>query len=186
MPALTIDEELTQLEESLRRLKVEYATYFGGGMKRPPVDTEWRVKSLIARHQDCRLTHAQHYRYKSLAQGYAIFADLWRKKMKVREQGYRRPQDALLGVQGVRTLEEHEAARGLQQRSAGGLKIECVDPAHQHRELRLLYRELLAARKRNNEDLPRGTFASFRSYVERKTEEVRRQRGCNSVEFAIE
>ncbi len=184
---MTIDEELTQLEEQLRRLKVEYATFFGGGTKRPPADTEWRVKSLLARHQESRLTLAQHYRYKSLAQGYAVLSDLWRKKMKIREEGYRRSQDALLGVQGVRTLEEHEAERALkQQQSAGRLTVECIDPKQQEQELRLLYKELLAARARTKEGLPAGGFASFREYVERKSSEVRSKRACNAVEFAVE
>jgi hypothetical protein len=184
---LTIDEELTQLEESLRRLKVEYAAFFGGGMKKPPMDTEWRVKSMLARHKDTRLTLAQHYRYKALASGYAMMSDLWRKKMKIREGGYRRPQDALLGVQGVRTLEEHEAERALSQpQAAPSLSIACVDPSRQEHDLQMLYRELLAARKRNHEGLPQGGFASFRSYITQKTNEVRSKRACEAVEFAVE
>jgi len=39
----------------------------------------------------------------------AIYSDLWRKKGRIREEGYRRPQDALLSVQGVRPEEGHEA-----------------------------------------------------------------------------
>src|SRR5260221_11358090 len=42
-----------------------------------------------------------------MAQRYAVYSDLWRKKSRIREEGYRRPQDALLSVQGVR-LEEHQ------------------------------------------------------------------------------
>jgi hypothetical protein len=189
---VTIDEELTQLEENLRRLKVEYATFFGGGTKKPPIDTEWRVKSLLARHQDTRLTLSQHYRYKSLAQGYAVLSDLWRKKMKVREEGYRRSQDALLGVQGVRTEEEHEAQRALKQQPAavatasGAVAVECTDPKKQERELQMLYKELVAARKRNNEGLPAGGFESFRGFIEKKTDEMRSKRACRAVEFAVE
>jgi hypothetical protein len=44
-----------------------------------------------------------------MAQRYAIQSDLWRKKTRIREEGYRRPQDALLAVQGVRAGDEHEA-----------------------------------------------------------------------------
>jgi len=187
---VTIDEELTQLEENLRRLKVEYATFFGGGVKKPPVDTEWRVKSLLARYQDSRLTLAQHYRYKSLAQGYAVLSDLWRKKMKVREEGYRRAQDALLGVQGVRTLEEHQAERALKQQPAatatGLVALECIDPKNQERELEMLYKELVEARKRNHEGLPAGGFESFLGFIEKKTGEIRAKRACRAVEFAVE
>lgn len=184
---MTIDEELTQLEDNLRRLKVEYASFFGGGAKKPPVDTEWRVKSLLSRYKEIRLTLSQHYRYKSLAQGYAVLSDLWRKKMKVREEGYRRSQDALLGVQGVRTLEEHEAQLALKEKAAAGhSRVEYTDPKKQQHELRLLYKELLAARSRNHEELPSGGFDSFRDYIERKSKEVRSKRACKAVEFAVE
>jgi len=44
-----------------------------------------------------------------MAQRYAVQAELWRKKMRIREEGYRRPADAILSVQGVRVPEEHEA-----------------------------------------------------------------------------
>ena len=53
------------------------------------------------------MSFSQRFRYNEMAQRYAIYSDLWRKKNRIREEGYRRPQDALLSVQGVR-VEEHE------------------------------------------------------------------------------
>jgi hypothetical protein len=44
---LAIDEELNVLEDQLRRLKIEYDMYFGGGAKKPPADVEWKVKNLL-------------------------------------------------------------------------------------------------------------------------------------------
>src|SRR5215467_8626466 len=99
----------------MRRLKVEYDVFFGGGSKKPPADTEWRVQALIKKYADGgKMNFAQRFRYNSIAQKYAVFADLWRKKLKIREEGYSRPQDAILGVQGVRTAEEHAAKAALQ------------------------------------------------------------------------
>ena len=50
-----------------------------------------------------RMSFHQRFRYNEMAQRYAIYSDLWRKKgLCIREEGYRRPQDALLSVQGVR------------------------------------------------------------------------------------
>ena len=42
-----------------------------------------------------------------MAQRYAVQSDLWRKKTRIREEGYRRPADAILSVQGVRVADEH-------------------------------------------------------------------------------
>src|SRR5437868_5945035 len=175
------------LEDQLRRLKIEYDSYFGGGAKKPPVETEWRVKSLIARYSDSRMSFAQRFRYNAQAQRYAIFSDVWRKKMRVKEEGYQRPQDALLAVQGVRTEQEHEAARALKQNhgNAEGFSIVCSDPHQQDHEVRELYDALLAARTRNGEELPEKGFKSFQSFVEKKTAELRKTRKCSLVEYSV-
>ena len=41
---MAIDEELSVLEDQLRRLKIEYDMYFGGGSKKPPTDVEWKER----------------------------------------------------------------------------------------------------------------------------------------------
>ena len=105
---MTIDEELTLLDSQLRRLKIEYEIYFSNPTKRPPTDVEWKVLSLLRKFSDGgRMSFSQRFRYNEIAQRYAIYSDLWRKKNRIREEGYRRPQDALLSVQGVR-VKEHE------------------------------------------------------------------------------
>ena len=100
---MTVDEELSILDDTVRRLKVEYDIYFGGGSKKPPTDTEWRAQSLIKKYSDSgKLSFAQRFKYNSIVQRYSLYADLWRQKMKIKEEGYRRPQDAVLGIAGMR------------------------------------------------------------------------------------
>jgi len=104
---VTTDEELNHLDTQLRRLKIEYEIFFSNPSKRPPADIEWKVLALLRKFSDGgRMNFSQRYRYNEMAQRYAIYSDLWRKKCRIREEGYRRPQDALLSVQGVRTGEE--------------------------------------------------------------------------------
>src|SRR5215467_2850072 len=106
---VTLDEELTVLDTQLRRLKIEYEIFFSNPTKRPPTDVEWKVVTLVRKFSDgARLSFSQRYRYNEMAQRYAVYSDLWRKKSRIREEGYRRPQDAILSVQGVRE-EQHEA-----------------------------------------------------------------------------
>jgi len=95
---MTVDEELTLLESHLRRLKIEYEIYFNSPQKRPPSDLEWKVLALLRKFSDGggRLSFSQRFRYNEIAQRYAVYSDLWRKKTRIREEGYRRPQDALL------------------------------------------------------------------------------------------
>src|SRR5437667_7075759 len=105
---MSVDEELNLVESQLRRLKIEYEVFFSNPQKKPPSDLEWKVLALLRKFSDGgRMSFSQRFRYNEIAQRYAIYSDLWRKKNRIREEGYRRPQDALLSVQGVR-LEEHE------------------------------------------------------------------------------
>src|SRR5262249_3202085 len=122
---VTTDEELNLLDSQLRRLKIEYEIFFSNPTKRPPTDIEWKVLSLLRKFSDGgRRNFSQRFRYKEMAQRYAMYSDLWRKKSRIREEGYRRPQDALLSVQGVRDEGEHKpqhhTAYGLSHAAAAG------------------------------------------------------------------
>src|SRR6185369_906420 len=84
----TPDEQLTRLEEDIRRLRIEFDIFFNGAAKRPPYDTKGRVETLLKRLADDRtLTYAQRYRYNSLAARYNAFRELWRRTMQGREEG---------------------------------------------------------------------------------------------------
>ena len=183
---MTIDEELTLLDSQLRRLKIEYEIYFSNPTKRPPTDIEWKVLSLLRKFSDGgRMSFSQRFRYNEIAQRYAIYSDLWRKKNRIREEGYRRPQDALLSVQGVR-VEEHEpehkvygvghaaaasAARRLQPGPRRGVpaaipaeekpfSMQCADARAERDQVQKLYQALTEAKKKSGEAVS-GNLDSF-------------------------
>jgi hypothetical protein len=85
----SIDEELSQIERDIRSLKIEYEQFFGGGRPRPPADTQWRVDTLIRRYNERtgELSFAQRFRFNNLAQTYAKYVDMWRKKTVKKETG---------------------------------------------------------------------------------------------------
>lgn len=190
---MTVDEELNVLDESMRRLKIEYDVYFGGGSKRPPADTEWRVQSLIKKFSDsARLSFSQRFRYNSIAQKYAIFSDLWRKKLKIREEGYSRPQDAILGIQGIRTAEEHAAEAALAGEAPAApepdkpFSVLCSDAEADHARVESLYKAMVAAKQKAGEAGGAASFDSFKTFVKKKTEQIRKDYGCHSVEYSVE
>jgi hypothetical protein len=197
---LTVDEELTLLESQLRRLKIEYEVFFNNPTKKPPTDIEWKVLSLLRKMNDGqRLTFSQRYRYNEIAQRYAIYSDLWRKKGRIREEGYRRPQDALLSVQGVRPSEVHEpqhrpvygvgnagtAAAAAPSKSDQPLTVDCSDPHTERERVEKLYEALTAAKKKAGESVS-GNLDSFTKFVEKKTSQIRKQHGCQSVEYTVQ
>ena len=220
---MTIDEELTLLDSQLRRLKIEYEIYFSNPTKRPPTDVEWKVLSLLRKFSDGgRMSFSQRFRYNEIAQRYAIYSDLWRKKNRIREEGYRRPQDAILSVQGVRPEErepEHKvygvghnaaAAAGATAAAEAGtapltsslpvaplaatshsegeekpFSVACGDARAEKDQVRKLYQALTDAKRKSGESVS-GNLESFSSFVQKKTEQIRKQYGCEAVEYTVE
>jgi hypothetical protein len=192
---VTTDEELTVLETQLRRLKIEYEVYFSNPTKKPPTDIEWKVLALLRKFSDGgRMSFSQRFRYNEMAQRYAIYSDLWRKKSRIREEGYRRPQDALLSVQGVRPEEEHKphhpvygvshAAAAASAPSPQPFTLHSVDDGERE-QVERLYNTLVAAKKKAGESVS-GNLDSFSTFVQKKTAEIRKQYHCQGVEFSVE
>lgn len=193
---MTTDEELNVLETQLRRLKIEYEVYFSNPSKRPPTDIEWKVLSLLRKFSDGgRMNFSQRYRYNEMAQRYAVYSDLWRKKSRIREEGYRRPQDALLSVQGVRVAEEEHkpqhqvyglshAATATAAAAPQPFTLHSVDQTERE-QVERLYNTLVAAKKKAGENVS-GNLDSFSTFVQKKTQEIRKQYHCEGVEFSVE
>jgi hypothetical protein len=193
---VTTDEELNLLETQLRRLKIEYEVFFNNPTKRPPTDVEWKVLSLLRKFSDGgRMNFSQRYRYNEMAQRYAVYSDLWRKKSRIREEGYRRPQDALLSVQGVRPEEEHapqhnpvyglsHAASAAAAPAPQPFTLHKVDQTERE-QVERLYNTLVAAKKKAGETVS-GNLDSFSTFVQKKTQQIRKQYGCEGVEFSVE
>jgi hypothetical protein len=184
---LTVDEELDLLDSSLRRLKIEYDVYFGGGSKRPPTDTLWRVNGLIKKYSDSqKLNFSQRYKLNTLTQRYAIFSDLWRQKLKIKEEGYRRPQDAALGITGLRTDLEREAQAALSATAEPEpSKIACSNVEGEMETVRAFYDRMMAEKQKVGETAG-APFESFASFLKKKTEQIRKDFKCEAVEYSLE
>jgi hypothetical protein len=184
MADLTIDQELDLLDDALRRLKVEYDIYFAGGAKRPPADNDSRVRTQLRRYmENSRLSARQRFRLNNIAQRYSGFSELWRRKDRVKEGGYVRPEDKLLGVGGFGTLE------GAASRPKTGVGDE-LDNAESFVlfsndvfEAVPLYESLVRARESVGQ--PLGNFDSFAAFVQLKAGSLRQKHGCEAVEYTV-
>ena len=183
---MTIDEELNQLDDSVRRLKIEYDIFFGGGAKKPPTELDWRVQALLKKYSDGRrLTYGQRYKFSAIQQKYAVFNSLWQQKLRIKEEGYRRPQDALLAIQGIRSVDDSDPEVA-ENGGAAHFSIVCSDVEEESSKVQALYDAMVAARKQFNAKGPAGTFESFQQFVKKKTEQLRKEYGSSVVEYAVE
>ena len=178
---VTIDEELAMLEDSFRRLKIEYDIYFAGGAKKPPVDTESRVQTIIRRNlENGHLTFPQRFRLNAVAQRFSVFSDLWRRKARIKDEGYRRPEDTLLGVGGFGHIEQPLPPQAIpSDPEPESLLLFTSDVI----EVVALYEAVVRAREAVGQ--PLGAFDSFATFVQNKSLQIRSQFNCKAVEYTV-
>ena len=183
---MTIDEELTFLEENVRRLKVEYDIYFGGGARRAPTDLDWRVQGLIKKYSDSqKLTAQQRFKYNTVVQRYATYSDLWRQKLRIREEGYRRPQDALLGIQGLRPVGTAPSPQrtGLADTPKQVAVLLFAD-SDELEGIRELYQAIQGGA--GGDKARGGSLEAFAAFLRAKTKEIQNTYGCSGVKYTVE
>jgi hypothetical protein len=170
----TPDEQLTRLEDDIRRLKIEFEIFFNGAAKRPPYDTKGRVETLLKRLGDDRtLTYAQRYRYNSLAARYNAFRDLWRRTMQGREEG----RDA---ASAARASVKQETVTEVEP-----VSFVCLDPHKEVGIVKELYNSLIEAKQRCGEPIDGLSFPQFHRLVAAKSDGLKERHGCERVAFSV-
>jgi outer membrane protein assembly factor BamB len=171
----TLDEQLSRLEEDIRRLKIEFDVFFNGAAKRPPYDTKGRVETIIKRLGDDRtLSYAQRYRYTTLASRYNTFRDLWRRTMQGREEG----RDA---VATARANAKEQAVAEFKRTNF------VCDDAHKDVELvKNLYSALMEAKKVCGEPIEDFSFPRFHRLIASQADGLKERLGCKRVLFSID
>jgi len=171
----TVDEQLTRLEDDIRRLKIEFDIYFNGASKRPPYDTKGRVETIIKRLGDDRsLTYAQRYRYTSLAARYTAFRDLWRRTLQGREEG----RDSM---STARASAREEAAPEISKET-----FVCADAHKDVAVVKDLYEALLEAKRKVGESTTDFSFPRFHRLIASKADSLKEHLGCERVQFSVE
>ncbi len=170
---MTLDEELTKLEDDIRRLKIEYEAYFNGGVPRPPHDTVSRVEIVIKRNMAdmSKLNFSQRFRFNSLVQKYAVNNELWRRKLKEKEEGRGR------FAQQRRDLE--------QMTTSGSVKVVCADPERETEKVDQLLKAMVEAKRQVGESVDKIDPLAFQKFVREKTRQLKESLGCDKVQFSV-
>ena len=175
-----VDEQLTRLEEDVRRLKVEFDIFFNGGAKRPPYDTKGRVETLIKRLADDRtLSFAQRYRYNSIVARHTSFLQLWRRTLQGREEG----RDAASAARAAQaTAPEASETRP----AAAPRTVVCADPHTDVKAVKHLFEALVEAKRQCGESADELSFPRFHHMIASKTDAIKEKLGCERVQFSVE
>jgi hypothetical protein len=84
-----MDQQLSRMEDDIRKLKIEFDIYFNGTTRRPPLEGRARLESFIKRIADNRnLTYAQRYYFNTLVSRFTAYRELWRRTLKAKGEEY--------------------------------------------------------------------------------------------------
>lgn len=170
---MTVDEQIGQLEEDLRRLKVEFDIFFNGGSKRPPYDTKGRVETMIKRLTDDRtMKFAQRYAFNSLVARYNVFRELWRRVLQDKEEGRALVRGSAVPNQAP---EKHTKPLVL------GVK----DPDAEQAKVKQLFSAIVAAKRKAGESVENISYERFEKLISEKTAKIKSTTSCQSVNFSV-
>ncbi len=158
------------LETELRKLEIEYNSFFAGRVPRPPTESRARVETLI-RQLDRATAHTRSYsdrfRFQTLQSRYATFADLWDRGLKAREEG--RPGPFSQPKRRVGAEPEESTDRILHV-------AVFADPLKEMDKLQELYERLTEARDEIGE--PHVPFHKFAALVRQQVKEIKKKGGA--------
>ena len=87
--AADIDQQLSRMEDDIRKLKIDFDVYFNGTTRRPPLESRARLESFIKRIADNRnLSYAQRYYFNTLVSRFTSYRELWRRTLKAKGDEY--------------------------------------------------------------------------------------------------
>jgi len=190
----TIDEELAQMERDIRQLKIEYDMFFGGGRKRPPTEVEWRIELLVKRYAERggELKYGQRFRFNNLAQTYAKYKEVFRKRMAKHEEGkierHFGAAAKAIEVERARKLAEAEknapAVAAAEQASA--FRMVCSEPEKEPQKVDQLFEAFKQAKQKAGEETGKLTREGFNEFVRKKTKDLQSEKNCRDVEYVVE
>jgi len=195
-PMATIDEDLGQLEKDVRQLKIEYEQYFGGGRARPPADLEWRIELVIKRYGERgqKMRFAQRYRYAGLAQTYARYKEVFRKRLQQKEEGVvvRHFGAAAKAIEAERAkqkppepAEPPPASRPAAAKRPGNVSLPPPNLSEQAAKSHKIYEAFRNAKQRTGEGTGDLSPEAFQAFLKRKATEIIKESGGKKVTFAV-
>jgi hypothetical protein len=172
------DEDLENLENWLRRLKIEYDIFFNGNRKRPPDDLKSRVEKVVNRLSEASdMTFSQRFKYSTLVTRFYVYRDLWRRTMMDREGS---PVFARRSGQPHATRLEPSVAPPADTMSVS-VPVSGPDPV----SLRALFEMLSTLSSRQAGEPLKLTYEKFSDFVSTRAVDIRQKYHCESVRFSV-
>ena len=173
------DEQLTNLDEGIRRLKIEYDIFFNGNRKRPPDDARMRVEKMVKKLAEVTdMSFSQRFRYNTLIARFYVYRDLWRRTQMELESAEEHGA-------AKSSATPNQAAKSTPEATAQAIEISIQDPRTEAEKVQQLYQGLLGMRGNKVQGPLDVSYQQFADYIDRQTQSIRKKYQCTDVTFRI-
>ena len=170
------DEDLVNLEEWLRRLKIEYHIFFNGHRKKPPDDLRARLERLVKKlSESSDMSFSQRFRFNTLITRYYVYRDLWRRTLLDREMGAEMKSEAAA---------RSDISGSVAELPSEAIRILISDPKIEKEKVQQLYDALLRIKGTDSKETPI-SYRQFAKYIAARTQDMREKHGCSRVAYII-
>ena len=153
------------MEQAIVLLKREFEMYFGGGSKKPPVDTQTKLGKDIKKFGlTSGLSYALRFRYNTIVSRFNTYNELWNKQLRMKEEGKYQT--------GPNAPPEHAPRAHHQEKRPR-------DP------LENVYNDYLATRKKTGEGASPLNYDNFAQLVSKQKEQLISKYRCKDVQFYV-
>jgi hypothetical protein len=173
------DEELDELDHSLKRLRVEYDQYFLGILKRPPEVLQGRVLKVIVKYANMKLRKTHHkFRFNQLNSKFQIYRQQWGRVLRQIEQGTYKGH--------LFRAKLHERERGVSDETPRPSSLAAApEPTARPGAIDKLFDALVAARKRAGDSGPAPDRAKLSEIVKKQTAALKQKHPGAKVKFRV-
>ena len=173
-----VDDELDDLDQNLKRLRIEYDQHFLGILKRPPEMLQARVQKVIVKYanETLKRTH-QKFRFNQLNAKYQIFRQQWGRTMRQIDDGTYKGH--------LFKARLHERARGLSDETPNPFMRAPAEKPKASGPMDKLFAAFVAARKRVGDSGPAPVRAKLSEIVKKQTAALKAKHPGAKVKFRV-
>jgi len=192
---VNLEDELRQIDNEIRKLKIEFDLYFIGVNPKPPTDHRDALDKRIKKHLGTSIKNlGDRFLYNSIVNKFNAYSELWAKSLRAKEEGPRlHPLAARAALQAAAVETGGSNGRGsmpLAGLAGGGRPSPSGSwrvPTNRRDDatLKSFYESFIAAKDQAG-DQRRPTFEAFAREIARHAAALKGKADCDAIDFKID
>jgi hypothetical protein len=182
---VSLSDDLDFLASSIRQLQARWDMFFSGVEKIPPTEAQKKVENIIRQHAFSEIrNNTERFRYQGLTARFNSLNELWKKRLRAREEG------KAFGVHGLKAEAlpppPPEPPAPVTPRPGGpGGEFRVGDAERDGAAVRALYDRFVEERQRTGEGAA-PAYESFRELIGKQTAKILGAKGARAVDFRLD